>query len=196
MAVSDPARLRSPARCSSRVAHDRSLDLWMSDIVSQRMKAAMAALHQDPTVQDVHDFETTIQVAIPSSGNSPGATAGLNLPIPARVIPREESILCGTNLRDILLGRRTVSASKPESIEDDASPSSEVGALQQEGSVFWDDEVIRDWARRHLVEGTTPIETKHTDPECSLNRSQKRAIAAMLAYPVSLIQGVSRTSIR
>jgi hypothetical protein len=36
------------------------------------------------------------------------------------------------------------------------------------------------------------IETKHTDPECNLNRSQKRAIAAMLAYPVSLIQGVSR----
>jgi hypothetical protein len=171
---------------------DCSLDLWITDIVVLRMKAAMAALHQDPAEQDVHDFATALPSAMPKPGDSPGASAESEVPIPAREIPREESVLCGTTLRDILLLDFAATPSNPSSADADGPQTSEHTAPHHEGSVFWDDPVIRDWARRHLVDDAMAIETKHTDPECNLNRSQKRAIAAMLAYPVSLIQGVSR----
>jgi hypothetical protein len=144
------------------------------------MKAAMAALHQDPALQDRQDFDSTVSRASPEASDSLTEEPEPELPVAARELPREESILLGTMLRDVFL---------KDPIR--AEALSEEQGIEHIGSVFWEDEAIRDWSNRHLVDDSTPIVSKANDPECKLNRSQKRAIAAMLAYPVSLIQGVS-----
>ncbi len=136
------------------------------------MKLAMAALHADPCEQDRvrPEVAPTKKKAVLVTGASGSEDA------PAR--PEDaEHILCGTTLRDVLLGRFG------ENHSDEAK-----SALST--SVLFQDPTMRDWAERHLVPDGQEIEVKPTDPPCKLNRSQKRAIAAMLAYPVSLIQGV------
>jgi hypothetical protein len=165
------------------------LDLWITDIVMQRMKAAMAALHQDPAQQDLDD-----QIKSAELSNSVSRTilpnGNIVVAVPRKVYP-EEQILSGTTLRDILLQTSSVDDTLQLS---DTVGNSEAGTATspaQTGSIFWQDDAIRDWAGRHLVEDHVPIHSKASDPVCTLNRSQKRAIATMLAYRVSLIQGVS-----
>ncbi len=186
-------RFVSFCRNSADIPHQIvRLDLWITDIVVQRMKAAMTALHQDPAQQDYHDQIVSAGLkAAAASQETPPTPDSQTYPAKPRTIRPEEQILSGTTLRDILLQSVTDVDQHQQSGELIDTQAADGIFPATTGSVFWQDDAIRDWASRHLVEDQIPIQSKTSDPVCKLNRSQKRAIAAMLAYRVSLIQGVS-----
>ena len=146
------------------------MDLGYSNAAIERMRDAIRMLPCDPT-QFEHNKENT-------------ATT--------------ELLLQGTELRDVLLKSflpNTPPSQQPHHFQDPADAKYPTESLEHESKLdksligaFSDDMRIRSWAKRYSRPNPLVLEG---DPDLGkMNRSQVRAIAAMIGERISLVQGV------
>lgn len=150
------------------------LDVGRSNIVYERMRTAIANLHQDPQMQEEADVLTDRQL-----------------------------ILQGTQLRDVLLRTFDPSAADPHA-HITLQPADEVAyppheALEHPGKstselsdmgAFRNDMRIQSWATRYAE--IDPVVVEGDPVLTGLNPAQLRAMALMIGQRISLVQGVSR----
>lgn len=150
------------------------LDLGQSQMVYDRMREALAALHHNPEI-----YESL----------SPGAD--------------RELILQGTYLRDVLLRTFSTQGEPhahaplqaPDEVEYASQETLDHGASDGNASlgVFKDDQRIHSWAARYSRLNPLVVEG---DPRLQgLNGVQIRAMATMIMQKISLIQGVCLTCV-
>lgn len=145
------------------------VDVGLSNIVFDRMRAAIARLSQDPRAQE--DDRA----------------------------PDRQYILQGTHLRDVLLhsfSPQSASLHEPLQAPDDVAyvPRETLEHRSREGrahggGAFEDDMRIHSWAQRYAR--AHPIEMDSDPALEGLNPTQIRAIAVMVGERISLVQGVS-----
>lgn len=197
------------------VPEDIASGLWRIDVGNNefafsRQREALAKLNLDPVAQDMLEFKQ--RPWMPKFKDE--ADEALHEHETRRRPDKEQQILIGTGLRDLLLRRfqvdyqppdvvaRGVSKSltedtissetvemKPTDVEATASPSPHIDASPR--GLLTRNKVIDSWTRRYRTpEGQDPVVVEG-DPEVPLNPSQLRAIAMMLSERLSLVQGVS-----
>jgi len=144
------------------------VDVGLSNIVFDRMRAAIARLSQDPCAQEED------------------------------CAPDRQYILQGTHLRDVLLhsfSPQSESLHEPLQAADDIAyvPRETLEHRSREqrdhGGAFQDDMRIHSWAQRYAR--PDPIQMDGDPAMEGLNPTQVRAIAMMLGERISLVQGVS-----
>ena len=144
------------------------LDVGRSNIIFERMRAAVLHFNHDPAVLE------------------------------ADQTPDRQFVIQGTHLRDVLLRSFSpVSASlhQPLQASDEVQYVSHETLEHQSrderehGGAFKDDMRIQSWARRYAR--TNPIVMDGDPILDSLNATQIRAVAMMIGERISLIQGVS-----
>lgn len=142
------------------------IDVGISNIVFERMRKAIAHLHQDPSEQEVNSA------------------------------PNEQYILQGTYLRDVLLRSFSLGSASlhqplqaPDEVEyvPRETLEHESRELRDHGGVFKDDMRIQSWARRYACQD--PIKVDGDPPLGALNPTQVRAVAMMLGERICLVQG-------
>jgi len=143
-------------------------DLGIPNIMYERMRTAMSHLAHDP-----HVFER-------ASTSS------------------QEFILEGTELQNVFLRssmpQSSATAQESDSVEDEAVIASSSDDLRWEDmGAFKHDQRIVSWAKRYMKPNPIKLDD---DPPINLNRSQLRAMAAMVGRRISLIQGVGVLSLQ
>lgn len=144
------------------------LDVGRSNIIFERMRAAILHLHHDPAVLE--------------AGHTPD----------------RQFVLQGTHLRDVFLrsfSPASTSLHQPLQAPDEVQYVSH-GTLEHQsqdecehGGAFKGDMRIQSWARRYAR--TDPIKMDGDPVLVSLNATQIRAVAMMVGERISLVQGVS-----
>lgn len=142
--------------------HLLRLDLWSSDISSQRMLQAIESLNLDPAMQET------------------------------KSIGRKEMILQGTRLRDQLLKSFDQDLEFDEALaaqEERLTGQQTIPLLRDtEAGAFAGNQIIQSWATRYQESNPIVIDG---DPVIGLNESQVKAMAMMIGKRLSLVQGVS-----
>ena len=147
------------------------LDVGRSNIVFERMRAAVLHLNHDPAILEADQS------------------------------PDSQFVIQGTHLRDVLLrsfSPASVSLHQPLQAPDEVQYVSRETLEHQSrdqcehGGAFKDDMLIQSWARRYAR--TNPIIMDGDPVLDELNATQIRAVAMMIGERISLIQGVRRRS--
>lgn len=143
------------------------LDVGRSNIIFDRMRAAILHFNHDPAVLEA------------------GQT------------PDRQFVLQGTHLRDVLLrsfSPASISLHQPLQRPDEVEYPHETLQHQsreehEHSGAFKDDIRIQSWARRYAR--PNPIEMDGDPILATLNATQIRAVAMMIGERISLVQGVS-----
>lgn len=187
------------------------LDVGNNDFAFKRQREALTKLHLDPVRQDMMEF-TNRPFQLPPKFKDIGDEVLWE----ARRRPdKEQKILYGTGLRDLLLRRfqedyqpLNSQPANPKDSEsefaDDGISSETVGmkpsdvethpaptphAEDAPRGILTRNKLIDSWTRRYR-DRQEPLVVEG-DPHVPLNPSQLRAIAMMLSERLSLVQGVS-----
>ncbi|KAJ7188085.1 hypothetical protein C8R46DRAFT_1183731 [Mycena filopes] len=139
------------------------LDVGRSNIVYERMRAAISHLNHDPQMLEARPLSSD-----------------------------RELILQGTHLRDILLHSSQPTRPEPSREDAEEVRDADEGAIQEPLSLnvngaFLEDQRIQSWARRYSQ--PEPVVVEGDPPLHGLNTTQIRAIALMIGQRLSLVQG-------